>query len=138
MAVHSKEKDIAQRVADDVRQVRGRAAYYAGQAAERSAALLYERRGALIEQVRWRGQGGEIDLILREGEVFVFVEVKKARAISDAVLRLSPAQMRRIHAAASEYLSAAPLGQLSEVRFDLAAVDQAGQIEIFENAFGHF
>ena len=87
--------------------------------------------------VRWRGKAGELDLIFKAGEVFVFTEVKKARNRDVAISYLRPAQMCRIHAAASEYLGHTPKGQLSEVRFDLAIMDSAGAVEIIENAFGY-
>jgi len=137
-------------VGTDVRQVdadaswrrqradRGLRAWQSGMAAERSVAACYDRRGADLLETRWRGEGGEIDLILREGAVIVFCEVKAARSFDAAITRLRPAQVRRIHAAAAEYLGNVPAGQLAEVRFDLAVVDQRGATEIIENAFGHF
>mgnify|MGYP003133815594 FL=1 len=117
---------------------RGLRAWQSGMAAERSVAACYDRRGADLLETRWRGEGGEIDLILREGAVIVFCEVKAARSFDAAIARLRPAQVRRIHAAAAEYLGNVPAGQLAEVRFDLAVVDQRGATEIIENAFGHF
>lgn len=117
---------------------RGLRAWQSGMAAERSVAACYDRRGADLLETRWRGEGGEIDLILREGAVIVFCEVKAARSFDAAIARLRPAQVRRIHAAAAEYLGHVPAGQLAEVRFDLAVVDQRGATEIIENAFGHF
>ena len=116
----------------------GQRADLAGRAAEERAADEYDRRGYCLTECRWRGTGGEIDLIFSKDDLLVFVEVKKARSIDAAISSLRPAQMRRIHAAASEYLSHAPNGQLSEVRFDLAAMDNTGHIRIIENAFGHF
>jgi putative endonuclease len=122
----------------DARRRRGRVAYLAGDAAEKAAATAYDRRGADLIETRWRGRGGEIDLILVQDGVHVFCEVKAARRLDDAIASLRPAQMARIRSAASEYLARTPLGQLSEVRFDLAAVDRSGRVEIIENAFGHF
>ena len=126
------------RDATGTRRHRGRTAHLAGDAAEKAVAILYERCGAEVIETRWRGKSGEIDLILLQAGVCVFCEVKAARRLSDAVERLRPAQIRRIHAAASEYLVNRPAGQMSEVRFDLAAVDGTGRAEIFQNAFGHF
>ena len=100
--------------------------------------MIYDRRGVDLLETRWRGRGGEIDLILRDGPELVFCEVKAARTPDDAIMRLRPAQMRRIHAAASEYLGLVPEGQLAQVRFDLAVVDGTGRADIIENAFGHF
>jgi len=116
----------------------GLRAYSSGKSAEQGVVKAYEDRKADLLEQRWRGEGGEIDLILREGDTIVFVEVKQARSFDQAISRLRPAQMMRIHAAASEYLAFVPDGQLSNVRFDLAVVDGMGQIRIIENAFGHF
>ncbi len=117
---------------------RGRRAYLSGLSAERAVAQAYDRRGADLLDTRWRGQGGEIDLIFLEDGVYVFCEVKQARSFGAAAERLRPDQMRRIHAAASEYLAHTPMGQLSDVRFDLAAVDGQGRVELREAAFSHF
>jgi putative endonuclease len=126
------------RGASTQRRRRGRTAFLSGAVAEEAVARAYGRRGAELLETRWRGKGGEIDLLVKEAGVYVVCEVKKARRIDDALGRLRPAQMRRIQAAASEYLGKTPDGQLSEVRFDLAAVDGTGRVEIIENAFGHF
>ena len=116
----------------------GQRAYLSGDSAERSVAAEYFKRGCTVLETRWRGHGGEIDLIIRDGPVYVFCEVKKARNFDVAMTRLRPAQMRRIHAAAEEFLGTTKSGSLSEVRFDLAIMDGQGRIEILENAFGHF
>ncbi len=120
------------------RQDAGQRADLSGRAAEVRVAAEYERRGFRLAECRWRGTGGEIDLIFSKDGLLIFVEVKKARSIDAAICSLRPAQMSRIHAAASEYLNHAPNGQLSDVRFDLAAMDSTGHIHIIENAFGHF
>lgn len=116
----------------------GRRAELAGRSAEAGVAAEYDRMGYDLLDIRWRGQAGEIDLVFGRGDLLVFTEVKKARSFEAAVARLCPAQMRRIHAAASEYLASAPRGQLSDVRFDLAAVDAGGRVQVTANAFGHF
>ncbi|WP_417725894.1 YraN family protein [Roseovarius sp.] len=120
------------------RQDRGRRAYLSGQAAEASVIRLYEASGACLLHKRWRGQSGEIDLILRAPETYVFCEVKKAATFDLALQRLHEGQMRRIYAAASEYLGLTPEGQLAPVRFDLGVVDCTGAVRLLENAFGHF
>jgi putative endonuclease len=85
---------------------------------------------------RWRGPGGEIDLILRTGGRLVFVEVKAAHSHAIAAERLSARQMGRIAASASAFLAGEPRGQDSEMSFEVALVDGAGRIAIVENAFG--
>lgn len=120
------------------RRDRGRRAHLSGLSAEGAVVRHMTRRGLRLVAERWRGRGGEIDQIYRDGGILVFVEVKKARSFDAALRSLREAQVLRIHAAASEYLEHAPAGQLSDVRFDLALVDGAGAVRILENAFGHF
>lgn len=120
------------------RRERGQRAYHKGVSAEKSVALEYDRRGIDLLETRWRGQGGEIDLIFLDDGVYVFCEVKASDTVDSAMALLRPAQMQRIHVAASEYLGQTPEGQLSEVRFDLAVVDGQGAVTVMENAFGHF
>lgn len=107
-----------------------------GLAAEEIVAADYARRGRPVAHRRWRGQGGEIDLIAREGDRIVFIEVKKAGSFGAAALRLGRRQMDRICATALEFLGGEPLGQLTDIRFDLALVDGRGALQIIENAFG--
>lgn len=120
----------------DLRHHRGQLAYHAGLSAEACIAQDYQRRGFEIAQQRWRGKSGEIDLILRDGTGLIFVEVKQSRCLARAAESLRPRQMRRIYAAAEEYLAQEPAGSLTPVRFDVALVDGQGRSEIIENAFG--
>jgi len=121
---------------ETTRRLRGRVAYLSGAAAEEIAARSYERRGLNIACRRWRGPAGEIDLVIEDGDALVFVEVKKSRTFSGAAERLTAAQMRRIYKSAESYLADAPLGQLSDVRFDVVLVNEIGDVRIIENAFG--
>jgi len=111
--------------------------YHSGLSAEQRIAQDYERRGFVVARRRWRGAAGEIDLITRDGDDLVFVEVKQSQSISRAAERLSRRQMARIYASAEQFLAGEPKGQLTNVRFDVALVDHAGAYEIIENAFGH-
>lgn len=61
---------IAKRQSD-----KGKRAYLSGLAAEQSVIRAYGARGVSVLQSRWRGQGGEIDLILCDPENYVFCEV---------------------------------------------------------------
>lgn len=117
---------------------RGAVNHHSGMSAEIRIAQDYERRGFPTDRQRWRGKSGEIDLIARDGDGLIFVEVKKSRTFSRAAERISRAQMRRIYASAEEYLGTQPRGQLTDVRFDVALVDGQGAIQVIENAFGQF
>ncbi len=115
----------------------GAVSYYSGLAAEKQVAADYNRRGYTTCQHRWRGKGGEIDLIAQDGDGFIFIEVKKARDFARAVERLTQRQLQRIYNAASEFLGQMPNGLDTPARIDVALVNGAGSIEIIENAFGH-
>lgn len=113
----------------------GSTSYHAGRVAEDIVALDYARRNHAIAARRWRGKSGEIDLIAREGDTVVFIEVKKSRSFASASTRLGRRQMDRICASAGEFLGGEPKGQLTDVRFDLAMVDATGAVQVIENAF---
>lgn len=113
----------------------GSVGYHAGRVAEDIVAQDYARRHHGIAARRWRGRSGEIDLIVRDGDTVVFVEVKKSRSFARAASRLGQRQMDRICASAGEFLAGEPKGQLTDVRFDLAIVNGSGAIKVIENAF---
>jgi putative endonuclease len=113
----------------------GAVSYHAGLCAEDSVAQVYQRAGQQIVARRWRGSAGEIDVIVRDGDKIIFIEVKKSRSHSAAAERLSPRQMQRIWQTASEFLGGEPRGQNTDSQFDVALVDSVGRIEILQNAF---
>lgn len=115
----------------------GAVSYYSGLAAEHQVAAHYRRRGHELCRHRWRGKGGEIDLIARDGDGFIFVEVKKARDFARAVERVTQRQLRRIYSAATEFLGQTTHGLNTPARIDVALVNATGQIQIIENAYGH-
>lgn len=115
-------------------EMRGATSYHAGIAAEDQVSQLYHRSGRPVIARRWRGSIGEIDLIVREGETVVFIEVKKSCSHALAAEHLTYGQMQRIMATASEFVGGEPNGQNTDMRFDVALVDGMGRIEIIENA----
>ena len=117
------------------RHFRSATAYRAGLAAEASVQKVYLSDGHDLAARRWRGPGGEIDLIFRKGGEIVFVEVKKGASFEQAAERLTRPQMERIHASAACFLEGEISGALTRSRFDVALVDAAGRVRIIENAF---
>jgi len=112
----------------------GAVSYHAGLSAEDQVARDYERRGFPVAAHRWRGKGGEIDLIAQDGDGFVFVEVKKSRNHARAAERLTQRQILRLFDAASEFLGQCKHGLNTLARFDVALIDGQGRIQIVENA----
>lgn len=127
--------DFVSSPARRTRKTRGLTNYLAGHAAEAAVARLYEDRGIAICARNWRGITGEIDLIGRDGDVLVFIEVKQSRTHDLAASHISDAQIRRIFATVDEFVATEPRGLLTDVRIDLALVDGQGRIDVVENAF---
>jgi putative endonuclease len=102
---------------------------------ETAVAAWYEARGYTLVAKNWRCREGELDLIVRDGRLFVFCEVKTRTSTAfgvpaEAVTREKQARIRRL---AARWLEDAPM-PAREIRFDVAAV-LAGEIEIIEGAF---
>ncbi|GFE63316.1 YraN family protein [Litoreibacter roseus] len=113
----------------------GQRSYHAGLQAERSVARQYLRAGYTFVAHRYRSKSGEIDLVLRQADTVIFVEIKQSKTHARAADHLSERQISRLYDAASEFLGGEPAGQLTNTRFDVALVDGDGMIEILENAF---
>ena len=114
--------------------------YLVGQAAEDAVARQYRDAGYLLLAQRWRGTSGELDLIFARGGNLVVVEVKRGRTYDHAAGHIQERQIRRIFAAAEEYLFSVhlagryPLPQI-DLRIDLALVDAVGHVSVVEAAF---
>jgi putative endonuclease len=104
-----------------------------GLSAEDAVADLYDRSGCEVIEQRWRGLAGEVDLICRDGDTLIFVEVKAAACLDRAACHLTPSQISRIMSAAEEYAGCQPAGLLTPIRLDAALVDGQGRIEVIEN-----
>lgn len=116
------------------RQMRGQLAYLAGLAAEDQVVADYLNRGYQLQDARWRGKAGEIDLIFGSAERgYVFVEVKKSSTHDRALASLTHRQSRRIMRSAEDYVGQKHPLRLVDMRFDVALVDQFGAIRVMEN-----
>lgn len=115
---------------------RGRSNYRSGLAAEEQAARAYLRRGAEILARRYRNAAGEIDLILRENGILVFVEVKRRKKSAELAESITERQWRRLGLAATHYMMAlrSETGTIRGCRFDAVLIGADGSVEIIENA----
>lgn len=103
-----------------------------GRSGEEAAVRWLERAGLEILSRNWRAGRRELDLVVRDGDVVAFVEVKSRRpGPQSAAEALGPRQRRRLRQAAEAWIHAHP-GIGSEFRFDLVAVTRraAGPPEI--------
>ena len=100
------------------------------------AAREYLRgKGYLILEENYAGRAGEIDLIAKDGEVLVFVEVKAREntAFGYPIEAITPQKVRKICLTAQQYLVQKRLLG-SDVRFDVVEILR-GEITHTENAF---
>ncbi|MEE9347892.1 MAG: YraN family protein [Robiginitomaculum sp.] len=77
----------------------------AGRRAETRAALFLQLKAYVILERRYKTKLGEIDLIARRGNVIIFIEVKHRKSLDAGLYAVSPAQTRRIDAAANLYMA---------------------------------
>lgn len=100
-------------------------------------ALRYLRKAGLKPVSRnYHCRGGEIDLIMRDGDTLVFVEVRyrKNRHYGGAAASITPRKQQRIIVAAQHYLLS--LNEEPACRFDVVAIDEGEDIQWIQNAFG--
>ena len=108
-----------------------------GARAEALAAEFLQRSGLRLIERNYRCRLGEIDLVLAEGSVLVFVEVRLRRdpAFGGAAASISAAKRQRILLAARHYLAGKPE---RPCRFDVVLLDalSTDRVEWIKNAFG--
>lgn len=104
---------------------------------EAAAAEYLQRAGLRIEARNFHCRRGEIDLIARDGDTLVFVEVRFRRdsRYGGAGATVDANKQRKLLAAAETYLQRHKLD--CPCRFDVMAIDgSADNIQWITNAFG--
>ena len=98
-----------------------------GIAGEAEAERYLTGLGMVCEARRYRGQDGEIDLVMRDGETIVFVEVKyrPTGASGAGLAAVTPAKQRRIVHAALAFLAEREWMNIP-VRFDVVEITRQG------------
>lgn len=94
---------------------------------EERAAEFLERLGYRIVERNWRCAHGEIDLVARDRETTVFVEVKtrRGRDFGHPFAAITPTKLGRLHRLAMAWCEAHPGGH-GTVRVDGVAVTLRG------------
>ena len=110
-----------------------------GKAGEDLACAELERRGYAILARRYRRRGGELDIIARDGQTVVFVEVKSrvSHDFGDAVEAVTALKRHRMARIALDYMARNGLFE-RPCRFDVVSIDitaGAPAIEVYQNAF---
>ncbi len=107
-----------------------------GADAETRALRHLEARGLKLLARNWRCRGGELDLVMRDGETLAIIEVRsRSRADFGSAFESVDARKRGhlIHAA-QLFLAAHAEHHTREVRFDVVALD-GGQLQWLKAAF---
>jgi putative endonuclease len=90
---------------------------------ELAAQTELERAGLRLIARNWHCHYGELDLIMRDGEVLVFVEVRyrDSAASADGTASIGPAKRRKLVRTADMFLAAHPSLAQHTCRFDSVA-----------------
>jgi putative endonuclease len=114
-------------------------AQWFGRSSEARAARYLRKQGYRILEVNYQNRLGEIDIIAREGDTLVFVEVKARRnpLLQTPKAAVTARKQRKIVQVAQAYLKAGD-HQRQRVRFDVVAISahvKPPQVELIRHAF---
>lgn len=99
-----------------------------GRRGERAAARHLRRRGWTILATRWRGAGGELDLVAARAGTVILCEVKTRGARAALAEPHTAAQRARMRRAAGAFLAGRPELGGRTVRLDLITVHLRGPL----------
>lgn len=102
-------------------------AHRLGHEAEAQAAEYLKAKGYNILALRLRTKGGEIDVLAKDGDTVVVVEVKARASLNDSLYSITPAKRKRLTNAgwalmAEPEIAGLGTGATLTLRFDMVAV----------------
>jgi len=110
-----------------------------GRKAEDVACAHLQHQGLLLEARNYRSPYGEIDLIMRERDTLVFVEVRfrKTPDFGTAAETVDARKQAKLRATAEHYLQHTPRASKKPCRFDIVAISGDGEDSLswYRNAF---
>lgn len=106
-----------------------------GARAEALAADYLCRQGLTLLERNFRTRRGEIDLVMRDGDILVFVEVRyrASSRFGTPAETVDARKRRRLAAAAADYLKRHPT--MLPCRFDVVAIGAQDRIQWLKDAF---
>lgn len=106
-----------------------------GDTKEREARALLEQEGLRFVASNIRCKLGEVDLVMRDGDTLVFVEVRyrSSQRFGGAAASVDRRKQARLAAAAAYFLQRHPVA--TPCRFDVVAIGPAGQTNWIRHAF---
>jgi len=93
-----------------------------GQAGEKRAVRYLRRKGFIILGRNLRLGRGELDIVARQRDLLVFVEVKTHRTLESGLLAMHPDKCSRLQSAARIWLGQHPDHAGLQCRFDLIII----------------
>ena len=112
-----------------------------GEAGEAAVARWYEASGGVVLDRNWRVREGELDLVVRYGDVLIVCEVKTRRSdrFGAPVEAVTITKQQRLRRLARLWLAAHPGGGAGTIRFDVASVGPDGRggwrVDVLDAAF---
>jgi putative endonuclease len=106
-----------------------------GRLAESLALWSLRLKGYRLLARRYKSPQGEVDLIMRKGDVTAFIEVKARESENLALESVTERQARRISAAARFWMARDRKANLGICRFDIVTVRPYHWPQHIENAF---
>jgi len=107
-----------------------------GNLAENTAATFLQQQGLTLVEKNFRCKYGEIDLVMREGNTLVFVEVRLRTSdkFGGAALSINPSKQQKLSRTAEQYLQ---LHGDCNCRFDAILMQSTdiNAVEWVKNAF---
>ncbi|MCX7088653.1 MAG: YraN family protein [Methylococcales bacterium] len=106
-----------------------------GEQSEQHACDYLLEQGLVQIARNYRCRYGELDLIMREQQTLVIVEVRyrQSDTYGSALESITPRKQSRIIAATHCYLAANPHSE--QIRFDVVAISGNNRLEWIQNAF---
>ena len=104
--------------------------------AEHMALIWLMLKGYWPVAMRYKTPVGEVDLIMRRGNILTFVEVKGRRHILDAAQAIHTKNQTRVVRASQHFLMAHPSYANFQVRFDALLIAWYARPQHVVNAFG--
>lgn len=107
-----------------------------GAKAEQAVRKYLEAHGIVVVEMNYFCRQGEVDVIAKDEEYYVFIEVKYRNTAQFGLPQeaVDKRKQRRISKAAFYYLYSHGMSENTPVRFDVAAI-QKEQIVYVKNAF---
>ncbi len=115
--------------------VAGKTSYERGLVAEGVAAQYLLGKGYELLEARYKTSYGEIDIIARDGEYIVAVEVKTRKTLDQALESVTMRARSRIQNSLLHYISSHEGCEGAALRFDVVAVIPPMTIQHLDNAW---